>query len=120
MIENSPCTRILTTLPLTLLACCIASCNGNSSTSNTASPSSGQVIYTEHPIKAEQQSAGFIGIGDLDGNSDNGLEILLSTLVEQTPPGPPTALSRCAYSIPVVATAKMPAASTAHGQRKPS
>ncbi len=53
-----------------------------------------ELRYREQPIKATQLSAGFIGVGDLDGNSDNGLEILLSTLVEQTPPGPPNAASR--------------------------
>lgn len=98
-------TRIYPILSLTLLSCCIASCNSSSSSSNTpSSPGDTNtpgdpIVYTEHPIKAEQQSAGFIGIGDLDGNSDNGLEILLSTLVEQTPPGPPTALSRGALRV---------------------
>jgi hypothetical protein len=81
-----------------LLIGSLLACNGSSSspTSNVGQPA---VVYTEHPIKAVQQSAGFIGIGDLDGNSDNGLEILLSTLVEQTPPGPPNSASRGALRI---------------------
>ncbi|MFT5605310.1 MAG: hypothetical protein ACI9G5_002277 [Paracoccaceae bacterium] len=83
-----------------VLISAIAGCRSSSS-SNSAAPitNTGAAAetggsYSEFPIVAEQQSAGFIAVGDVDGNSDNGLEIYLSTLVEQTPPGPPTALSR--------------------------
>ncbi len=83
-----------------LLLAGIAGCNDDSSSSsstpaadpNAAAEASGS--YTEFPIVAEQQSAAFLAVGDVDGNSDNGLEIYLSTLVEQTPPGPPNAASR--------------------------
>jgi hypothetical protein len=94
MTDFSVSIRINPCLPLILISGLIASCGGTSS-----STTSNLIIYTEHRIKAQQQSAGFIGIGDLDGNSDNGLEILLSTLVEQTPPGPPTAASRGALRV---------------------
>ncbi|CAA0081504.1 Uncharacterised protein [Zhongshania aliphaticivorans] len=101
MTSHSLYSRIYQTVPLTLLSVFIASCNNSSSsgTSSGSGSSANPIVYSEHPIRSEQQSAGFIGIGDLDGNSDNGLEILLSTLVEQTPPGPPNALSRGALRI---------------------
>jgi len=102
MTNLSPSIRIKPSLPLLLISGLIASCGGSSSSTSSATSSSARnipIVYTEHPIKATQQSAGFIGIGDLDGNSDNGLEILLSTLVEQTPPGPPTSASRGALRV---------------------
>ncbi|WP_372809802.1 FG-GAP repeat domain-containing protein [Litorivivens sp.] len=78
----------------------LAACNDSSSSSSggggggsSTSPSE-QGSYIEYPIKVEQQSAAFLAVGDIDGNSDNGLDILLSTLVEQTPPGPPNPASR--------------------------
>ncbi|HCS27961.1 MAG TPA: hypothetical protein DIW43_10940 [Spongiibacteraceae bacterium] len=95
------------TSPLSIALFCtllvaITGCNSSSSSSSAspATPSGGtgnasvNVRYIEYPIVSEQQSAGFIAVGDIDGDSTNGLEIFLSTLVEQTPPGPPTALSR--------------------------
>ena len=53
--------------------------------------------YTAITVKDPQQSAAFLAVDDLDG--DGMAEIILSTLVEQTPPGPPNPLSRGALRI---------------------
>lgn len=87
------------TLGLLLLPT-LASCNDSSSSGNNVGQAADPAVidrpgtYIEYPIKPAQQSAAFLAVGDLDGNSDNGLDILLSTLVELTPPGPPSPLSR--------------------------
>lgn len=80
-------------LLIPLLLPVLASCNSSSSSSSSAATGE-PGTYIEYPIKTEQQSAAFLAVGDIDGNSDNGLDILLSTLVEQTPPGPPNPVSR--------------------------
>lgn len=49
-------------------------------------------VYTKFTVKDPQQSAGFLAVADFNG--DGRQEIILSTLVEQTPPGPPTSASR--------------------------
>lgn len=48
-------------------------------------------------VKDPQQSAAFMDVEDLDG--DGFQEILLSTLIEESPPGPPTPLSRGALHL---------------------
>ncbi|MBB3047958.1 hypothetical protein FHR99_002224 [Litorivivens lipolytica] len=81
------------TLPL------IAACNDSNSSSSPPPVAAGSARmpgygYVEYPVKTKQTSSAFLAVGDLDGNSDNGLDIFLSTLVEQTPPGPPNSASR--------------------------
>lgn len=84
----------LIALGLPLLAACNDSSSSSSGGGGSSTSPSEQGSYIEYPIKVEQQSAAFLAVGDIDGNSDNGLDILLSTLVEQTPPGPPNPASR--------------------------
>ncbi|HEY1077910.1 MAG TPA: VCBS repeat-containing protein, partial [Fontimonas sp.] len=57
----------------------------------------GAVSYEALTVKDPQQSAAFIAVEDLDG--DGKREIVLSTLLERTPPGPPNPLSRGALRI---------------------
>jgi hypothetical protein len=89
--------RLISSLSLPLLAACGASEDPakGPSTSVRGEPLPG--IYEKIVVKAPQQSAGFLDVADLDG--DGKKEIVLSTLVEQTPPGPPTALSRGALRV---------------------
>lgn len=53
--------------------------------------------YESFTVKDPQQSAAFLAVEDLDG--DGKREIVLSTLIEQTPPGPPTSASRGALRV---------------------
>ncbi len=53
--------------------------------------------YQAFTVKDPQQSAAFLAVDDLDG--DGRREIILSTLIEQSPPGPPSPLSRGALRI---------------------
>ncbi len=53
--------------------------------------------YEHFTVKDPQQSAAFLAVDDLDG--DGRKEIVLSTLIEQSPPGPPTAASRGALRV---------------------
>ena len=53
--------------------------------------------YVEFTVKDPQQSAAFMAVEDL--NNDGVKEIVLSTLLEVTPPGPPGALSRGALRV---------------------
>lgn len=53
--------------------------------------------YEQVVVKDPQQSAAFLAVEDLDG--DGTREIVLSTLIEQSPPGPPTSASRGALRI---------------------
>ena len=53
--------------------------------------------YIEFTVKDPQQSAAFMAVEDL--NNDGVKEIVLSTLLEVTPPGPPGALSRGALRV---------------------
>lgn len=48
-------------------------------------------------VKDTQQSAAFLAVEDLDGDGQK--EIVLSTLIEQSPPGPPTSASRGALRV---------------------
>ena len=81
--------------PLALLtAAVLLSACGNSSL-DAGAPVAGH--YEAFTVKDPQQSAAFLAVDDLDG--DGVKEIVLSTLIEQTPPGPPTALSRGALRI---------------------
>lgn len=53
--------------------------------------------YESFTVKDPQQSAAFLAVDDLDG--DGRKEIVLSTLIEQSLPGPPTAASRGALRV---------------------
>lgn len=53
--------------------------------------------YQKVTVKDPQQSAAFLAVDDLDG--DGIKEIVLSTLIEQSPPGPPTSASRGALRV---------------------
>lgn len=53
--------------------------------------------YAAHTVKDPQQSAAFLAVDDLEG--DGQAEIILSTLIEQSPPGPPSPLSRGALRV---------------------
>lgn len=81
-------------LGITLLAGCGSSAESTGATPRVT-PEHGH--YEKIVVKAPQQSAAFLGVADLDG--DGKQEIVLSTLVEQTPPGPPNAASRGALRV---------------------
>lgn len=72
----------------------LAGCGGLSSP-EAGAPLAGH--YEAFTVKDPQQSAAFLAVDDLDG--DGKKEIVLSTLIEQSPPGPPTSLSRGALRI---------------------
>lgn len=78
---------VLLLLPL-LLSC------GNSSDFGGLAT---QGRYEQITVKNPQQSAAFLAVEDLDG--DGTREIILSTLIEQSPPGPPTSASRGAMRV---------------------
>ena len=83
--------RTLTSLalPIVLVAC------DSPSGANAAGLVAG--TYSKITVKDPQQSAAFIAVDDLDG--DGKKEIVLSTLIEQSPPGPPTSASRGALRV---------------------
>jgi len=64
---------------------------------STEQRADGEAVYDYFAVKDPQQSAGFLDVADLDG--DGRKEIILSTLVELTPPGPPNPLSRGALRV---------------------
>jgi hypothetical protein len=79
-------------------AVALAACDGGGQPGSSASgktPETGR--YEQIVIKDPQQSAAFLAVADLDG--DGRKEIVLSTLVELTPPGPPGAYSRGALRL---------------------
>ncbi len=80
-------------LPLALVG--LTACGGHAGGGNVRD--TGAVSYEKFTVKDPQQSAAFMAVDDLDG--DGIKEIILSTLVEQTPPGPPTAASRGALRV---------------------
>lgn len=65
--------------------------------SDAGAPAAGGARYERFTVKDPQQSAAFLAVEDLDG--DGVREIVLSTLIEQSPPGPPTAASRGALRV---------------------
>jgi len=86
-------------LPLAgLMMAVMAGCEGGGNAATTpATPDVRAGHYEQIVVKDPQQSAAFLAVEDLDG--DGVREIVLSTLLELTPPGPPTALSRGALRI---------------------
>lgn len=84
-----PCALASVALPMGLIAC-----NGAGG-ANAAGLVAGQ--YSKITVKDPQQSAAFMAVDDLDG--DGRKEIVLSTLIEQSPPGPPTSASRGALRV---------------------
>lgn len=81
-------------LPLALIAACGGS---NPPGSSTGTPPASKASYEKLVVKDPQQSAAFIAVDDLDGNGKQ--EIVLTTLIEQSPPGPPTSASRGALRV---------------------
>ena len=78
-----------------LLALLLISCGGSPSAEALRGLKAGS--YEKITVKDPQQSAAFLAVDDLD---DDGIkEIVLSTLIEQSLPGPPTALSRGALRV---------------------
>ena len=75
--------------PASALALALAACG--------ASEPGPAAHYEKVTVKDPQQSAGFLAVDDLDG--DGTQEIVLSTLIEQSPPGPPTGASRGALRV---------------------
>ncbi len=96
-------TRLFNFVPLSFaaVALLVAGCGGGRPGGNTTvldePPTAAPVGYTEFVVKAEQVSAAFLDTHDFDG--DGVQEIVLSTLIEQSPPGPPSAASRGALRI---------------------
>jgi hypothetical protein len=83
-----------------VLAVCAAllACESSRAPGNTVgATASSSPLYEKITVKDPQQSAAFLAVDDLDG--DGIKEIVLSTLIEQSPPGPPSALSRGALRI---------------------
>lgn len=76
------------------LALALAACGG-STPGKAGDSATGR--WEKFTVKDPQQSAAFLAVEDLDG--DGVREIVLSTLIEQSPPGPPTALSRGALRV---------------------
>ncbi len=89
--------RFFQVAPLILLgALCGCEDTGRSASRSPegANPPAG---YAYFAVKDPQQSAGFLDVADLDG--DGRQEIILSTLVELTLPGPPNPTSRGALRV---------------------
>lgn len=81
-----------------LFALMLTACGG--SAPDAAGPAPQDVVagsYQKITVKDPQQSAAFLAVDDLDG--DGLKEIILTTLIEQSPPGPPTPLSRGALRV---------------------
>lgn len=73
---------------LTAICCCLTS----------FVPAQSKIIgWNVITVKDPQQSAAFLDVEDLD--DDGFQEILLSTLIEESPPGPPTSASRGALHL---------------------
>lgn len=77
---------------LTLVSAC-----GESQPAKGTSAIGESGLYRKITVKDPQQSAAFMAVDDLDG--DGMKEIVLSSLIELSPPGPPTAASRGALRI---------------------
>ena len=84
-------------LALPLLALLPAAGCGTSVGTETAGGGLVAGRYEAFTVKDPQQSAAFLAVEDLDG--DGRREIVLSTLIEQSPPGPPTSASRGALRV---------------------
>lgn len=74
----------------------LGGCSAGSGSSDPDADGAG-AQYLATTVKDPQQSAAFLAVADLD--ADGRKEIILSTLIEQSPPGPPTALSRGALRV---------------------
>lgn len=87
------------TRPVALLLPLLALLPGGCSDSRSGDAAGGVIPgrYETFTVKDPQQSAAFLAVEDLDG--DGAKEIVLSTLIEFSPPGPPTALSRGALRV---------------------
>ena len=75
------------------VALLVAACSGGDKSTDGVMAGS----YESITVKDPQQSAAFLAVEDLD--SDGFKEIILSTLLEQSPPGPPGPLSRGALRV---------------------
>lgn len=84
--------------PLCILAgLLVTACADTSSNGSSAVEAPNTIRFTKHIVKDPQQSAAFIDVHDFD--KDGVKEIVLSTLVEFLPPGPPNATARGALRI---------------------
>lgn len=86
-------------LPVALLTTLLllSGCGSSEPARTNAASASASAHYEKITVKDPQQSAAFLAVDDLDG--DGIKEIVLSTLIEQSPPGPPTSLSRGALRV---------------------